>query len=62
MFISHRTSQYFLPIKKNLSSDVILKSHQLMLKAGLIKQVSSGLYAWLPLGMRVLHKVSNIIR
>lgn len=62
MFISHRTSQYFLPIKKDLSNDVVLKSHQLMLKAGLIKQVSSGLYAWLPLGMRVLHKVSNVIR
>lgn len=62
MFISHKVSQYFLPIKKDLSKDVILKSHQLMLRAGLIKQVSSGLYAWLPLGMRVLHKVSNIIR
>ena len=62
MFISHRTSQYFLPVKKEVSNDVVLKSHQLMIKAGLIKQVSSGLYAWLPLGMRVLHKVSNIIR
>ena len=62
MFISYKTSQYFLPIKKDLSSDVVLKSHQLMLKAGLIRQVSSGLYAWLPLGMRILHKVSNIIR
>lgn len=62
MFTSHRVSQYLLPIKKDLSKDIVLKSHQLMLKAGLIKQISSGLYAWLPLGMRVLHKVSNIIR
>lgn len=62
MFISHKTSQYFLPTKKDLSKDIVLKSHQLMLKAGMIKQVSSGLYAWLPLGMRVLHKASNIIR
>ncbi|MFT4967401.1 MAG: prolyl-tRNA synthetase [Candidatus Deianiraeaceae bacterium] len=59
---SARTSQYFLPIKKDISSDVVLKSHQLMLKSGVIRQVSAGLYAWLPLGMRVLHKVSNIIR
>ncbi len=60
--MSTRLSTYFIPTKKDLSKDVVLTSHQLMLKAGLIKQVSSGLYAWLPLGMRVLHKVSNIVR
>ncbi len=60
--MSTRLSTYYIPTKKDLSKDVVLTSHQLMLKAGLIKQVSSGLYAWLPLGMRVLHKVSNIIR
>jgi prolyl-tRNA synthetase len=60
--MSTRLSTYYIPTKKDLSKDVVLTSHQLMLKAGLIKQVSSGLYAWLPLGLRVLHKVSNIIR
>ncbi len=60
--MSTRLSAYYIPTKKDLSKDVVLTSHQLMLKAGLIKQVSSGLYAWLPLGMKVLHKVSNIVR
>lgn len=49
-------------MRKHLSKDITVPSHQLMLKAGLIKQVSSGLYAWLPFGMRVLNKVNEIIR
>lgn len=59
---SKKISEYFIPVKKHLSKDITVPSHQLMLKAGLIKQVSSGLYAWLPLGMRVLNKVNEIIR
>lgn len=59
---SKKISQYFIPTKKHLSKDITIPSHQLMLKAGLIKQISSGLYAWLPLGMRVLNKVNEIIR
>lgn len=59
---SKKITEYFIPVKKHLSKDIIIPSHQLMLKAGLIKQVSSGLYAWLPLGVRVLNKVNKIIR
>ena len=55
-------SKYFLPLKKELSDDIVLKSHRLMLRSGMIKQVGSGLYAWLPLGLRVLKKIENIIR
>jgi hypothetical protein len=44
---SKKLSQYFIPTKKHLSKDITVASHQLMLKAGLIKQISSGLYAWL---------------
>lgn len=55
-------SKYFLPIKKDVSRDVVLTSHKLMLKAGLIKQISSGLYAFLPMGLKVLKKIENIIR
>jgi prolyl-tRNA synthetase len=53
-------SNYFLPTEK--VSDAKLISHQLMLRAGLIKQLASGLYQWLPLGLKVLKKVSNIIQ
>lgn len=55
-------SKYFLPTRKDVSSDVVLTSHKLMLKAGMIKQIASGLYAFLPLGLRVLKKIENIIR
>lgn len=55
-------SKYFLPTKKDVSSDIILASHKLMLRGGLIKQISSGLYTFLPLGLKVLKKIENIIR
>jgi prolyl-tRNA synthetase len=55
-------SKYFLPIRKDISRDIVLTSHQLMIKAGMIKQVASGLYTTLPLGLRVLKKIENIIR
>lgn len=57
-----KLSQYFLPTLKETPADAHVVSHQLMLRAGMICQESSGIYAWLPYGMRVLQKVSNVIR
>ena len=57
-----RLSKYYLPITKDISKDVVLTSHKLMLKAGMIKQCSSGLYTLLPLGYKVMRKIENIIQ
>ena len=57
-----RLSQYFLPVLKETPGDAQVVSHQLMLRAGLIRQTSSGIYAWLPLGLRVLRKIEAIVR
>jgi prolyl-tRNA synthetase len=55
-------SKYFLPTRKDVSKDLVLSSHKFMVRAGLIKQVASGLYAMLPMGLKVLRKIENIIR
>lgn len=55
-------SHYFVPTLKELPKDVEIKSHQLLLRAGCIRQVSSGLYTLLPLGLRVMQKIENIVR
>jgi prolyl-tRNA synthetase len=57
-----RWSQAFLPVLKETPSDAQIVSHQLMLRAGLVRQTSSGIYAWLPLGLRVLKKIEEIVR
>ncbi|ALN73391.1 proline--tRNA ligase [Aureimonas sp. AU20] len=57
-----RLSRYFLPILKETPKEAEIVSHRLMLRAGMIRQQAAGLYSWLPLGKRVLDKVSNIIR
>lgn len=57
-----RLSQYFLPILKENPKEAEIVSHRLMLRAGMIKQQSQGIYSWLPLGKRVLDKVNHIIR
>jgi prolyl-tRNA synthetase len=57
-----RTSQYILATLKETPSDAEIVSHQLMLRAGMIRRVASGLYTWLPSGLRVLRKVENIVR
>ncbi|XKM13239.1 proline--tRNA ligase [Orbaceae bacterium ac157xtp] len=57
-----RTSQYLLSTLKETPADAEVISHQLMLRAGMIRKVASGLYTWLPTGYRVLKKVENIIR
>ena len=57
-----RTSQYLLSTLKETPSDAVVISHQLMLRAGMIRKLASGLYTWLPLGLRVLRKVEAIVR
>jgi len=57
-----RTSQYLLATLRETPADAELISHQLMLRAGLIRKQASGLYSWLPTGLRVLKKVENIVR
>ncbi|WP_415898403.1 proline--tRNA ligase [Neptuniibacter sp. QD48_11] len=57
-----RTSQYLISTVKETPSDAEVISHQLMLRAGLIRKVASGLYNWLPLGLRTLRKVERIVR
>jgi prolyl-tRNA synthetase len=57
-----RTSNYLLATAKETPADAVVISHQLMLKAGLIRKLASGLYNWLPMGLRVLHKVTQVIR
>lgn len=57
-----RTSQYLLSTKKETPADAEVISHQLMLRAGMIRKLASGLYTWLPSGLRVLNKVADIVR
>ncbi len=57
-----RLSKYYLPTTKDVSGDVVLTSHKLMIRAGMIKQCSSGLYTLLPLGYKVVRKIENIIQ
>ena len=52
----------FIPILKNNPSEAKIKSHQLMLRAGMIKQSSAGIYSWLPLGFKVMKKIEQIVR
>ena len=55
-------SKLFLPFTKNLPSEAKIKSHQLMLRTGMIKQSAAGIYSWLPLGFKVMKKIENIVR
>ena len=57
-----RFSRYFLPILRETPKEAEIVSHRLMLRAGMIRQESAGIYAWLPLGLRVLDKVCRIVR
>src|ERR1700688_4521514 len=56
-----RLSRYFLPILKETPKEAEIVSHRLMLRAGMIRQEAAGSYAWLPLGVRVLHKICAIV-
>ena len=55
-------SKVFLPTLKDTPQDAEVISHQLMLRSGMIRRVTSGIYSWLPIGLRVLRKVENIVR
>jgi prolyl-tRNA synthetase len=57
-----RLSRYFLPVTKETPADAQIVSHKLMLRAGLVRQTASGIYAWLPLGLRVLNKIAQVVR
>jgi prolyl-tRNA synthetase len=56
-----RLSRYFLPVLKETPSEAQIASHRLMLRAGMIKQSSAGIYSWLPMGFKVLRKLENIV-
>ena len=56
-----RLTRYFLPVLKETPSEAQIASHRLMLRAGMIKQASAGIYSWLPLGFKVLRKIEDIV-
>ncbi|MDE1939734.1 MAG: proline--tRNA ligase [Alphaproteobacteria bacterium] len=57
-----RLSRYFLPLLRETPTEAQIVSHRLMLRAGLVRQEAAGIYAWLPLGFRVLQKIEQIVR
>jgi len=57
-----RLSEYFLPTLKENPSEAQIVSHRLMLRAGMVRQTAAGIYSWLPLGLRVLKKIEQIVR
>jgi len=57
-----RLSRYFMPTLREAPADAQIVSHQLMLRAGMIRQEAAGIYAWLPLGLRVLKKIEQVVR
>ena len=57
-----RLSRSFVPTLKETPAEAQIASHRLMLRAGLVRQTSAGIYAWLPVGLRVLQKIEQIVR
>ncbi|MBR5941041.1 MAG: proline--tRNA ligase, partial [Neisseriaceae bacterium] len=57
-----KASCFFISTLKEAPAEAELASHRLMLRAGLIRRIASGLYAWLPMGLRVVRKIENIVR
>jgi prolyl-tRNA synthetase len=57
-----RLSRYFLPVLKETPTEAQIVSHRLMLRAGLVRQTAAGIYAWLPIGHRVLRKIEQVVR
>ncbi|MFL6744334.1 MAG: proline--tRNA ligase, partial [Sphingomicrobium sp.] len=57
-----RWSRAFLPVLKESPADAQIVSHKLMLRAGLVRQTAAGIYAWLPLGLKVLRNIERIVR
>ena len=56
-----KLTNYFLPVLKETPADAEIASHKYMLRAGMISQSSSGIYSWLPLGLKVQKKIENIV-
>src|SRR5712671_6922434 len=57
-----RLSAYFMPTLKETPAEAQIVSHRLMLRAGMVRQASAGIYSWLPLGLRVLKRIEQIVR
>jgi prolyl-tRNA synthetase len=57
-----RLSRYFLPVARETPADAQIVSHKLMLRAGLVRQTAAGIYAWLPLGLKVLKRIEQVVR
>src|SRR3954462_7107356 len=57
-----RVSQFFLPTSKETPAEAQIVSHRLMLRAGMLRQQAAGIYSWLPLGLRVLQRIEQIVR
>src|SRR6185295_5329720 len=57
-----RVSRFFLPLLRETPAEAQIVSHRYMLRAGLVRQASAGIYSWLPLGFRVLKKIEQIVR
>src|SRR5262247_4787412 len=57
-----RLSRFFLPVLRETPKEAEIISHQLMLRAGMVRQASAGIYSWLPLGLRVLQRIEQIVR
>ena len=57
-----RWSEFFIPTAKETPADAVVPSHRLLIRAGLVRQVAAGSYAYLPLGYRVLRKIESIVR
>ncbi len=57
-----KQSQYFIPTLKDVSSDVQMKSHQLMLRSGMVRALGAGIFSWLPLGWKVIEKVKKVLQ
>ncbi len=57
-----RLSRYLMPVSRETPADAQIVSHKLMLRAGLVRQIAAGIYAWLPLGLRVLTRIARIVR
>src|SRR5690625_7308890 len=56
-----RLSRYFLPVLKEVPAEAQIVSHRLMLRAGMIRQATAGIYSWLPLGFKVLQRIEQIV-
>ena len=60
-FTAMRASQFFISTLKEAPADAEIISHKLMVRAGMIRRLGSGIYAYMPMGLRVIHKIENII-